>query len=164
MTDNILSYFINKFPLCSQINTFYTKRIIYNEETLFRMYIWSDTINIHNYEKNIYKTSNEINTSNIRRVYKWNYKGLYYNNDNYILSHAKTYINYLFNNKNKYLIKYNITYNYKETPIYTRAIVFRNNFKYMKKTLEYCKKYEEAHIFCHNKYELFYYSNIFLIY
>jgi hypothetical protein len=163
MTNNILSYFINKSPLYKQINYGYYLNINYNGRTVYILYL---TKTSKNYEKNILKTKNYIETQYIRKSYnsKFKYKVIYYNNDNEINRPSETYIYYNFNNKNKYLIKLSIQYKYNGLSLYIKDIFCLNNCKYINKLKVYFKyKYKSAYILILNKYELNYYSNIFLI-
>jgi len=107
MTNNILSYFINKSPLYKQINYGYYLKIKYNGRTVYILYPIKTS---KNYEKNILKTKYYIETRHIRKSYenKFKYKVIYYNNDNEIDRTSGKYIYYNFNNKNKYLIKLSI--------------------------------------------------------
>ena len=166
MTSNILSYFTNRSPLYNQITQEYNIEIRYKEETRFILYTTEEFIyKIYNYEKNIKKNTDEIRTPSITRVYSFNYKALYYNNDNYIKSHSRTFVNYWFNNKNKYLIKTSIDYRYNRAFLYRKDIFFLYNFKYIKKCKHYnYTKYKKQLILIPNKYELLYFSNILLIF
>jgi hypothetical protein len=161
MTTNILSYFINKSPLYTQINNNYYIEIRYNKEPKYIIYKNSNTI--LNYDKNIINTKTEISTKYIRRVYVFNYKAIYYKNDNYIREISNRFINYNFNNKNKYLKKSSIVYVYAWITLYQKKIFYIYNCKYMKKTQKTSQQYYRTYIFIGNKYELLYYSNIFLI-
>ena len=162
--NNILSYFIlnepiNRHTLYKQKNLPQTIVILCNENILYKYY--SDNT-IYNYDKIIIKSSIELITRRFLRDTLNKYKEIYYKNDNSIINYASNSINYWFK-INKYLIKLDTNYKYKNMLIFARTIYYINMYKYYKR-LFILVKITKPYVFIYNKYELLQnYKNLMLL-
>jgi hypothetical protein len=165
MANNILSYFTKDIndPIEKAkytIDKYYNCIIIfYNERAIW--FYSNDTNIIHNHVLNIYK----------RPVYNENKCIRYFRNNN--ISYNSSYLtlnintNYIitYNFKIKsYLAKYYLIYRYFIKWEFNFSIVYFNGYIYKKRQSFYLKRpYFNSLIFIPNKYELKFYSNLFLI-
>ena len=169
--NNILSYFIKDIKSAKerafykQINRDNIIEIFYKDKLLYKK--------IHNYCYNYINnkikrwSSKFLCKSNICYDYIYNYKNLYYNNDNKITfsnPHCiKFYYLYIYN---KYLNKSRFFYSINNNQLLFVSIKNYNQYKYISFNYKYKEsiKYSKNLILIPNKYELSYYCKFFNLY
>ena len=167
-TNNIVSYFIkdikdtNERAFYKQINNIDCIRILYKDKIIYeygRYYI-------SNYLSNISKSFKLkfIYNNRIRSNYTAGYKILFYKKDGVIELQNPNCITFQFYT-DKYLQKYYLDYINNAKCLLTINIKYKNQYKYIYKRYRYNDKIRLINmILIPNKYELQYYSKLFLIF
>jgi hypothetical protein len=169
MKYNILSYFITdqlELALYKQVNRDDAIEIYYKDELLYKiMHYNSHSEIIWNLKKNILKNSNSGRLVNykIESSKASKYKLLYYNKNKKVLSYEDNYIYYDFI-YNKYFLKTTFDYVIDGKLLFTNAIFYYNNFKFVYRGCSEQIKYKCVNICIINKYELYYNNRFFNLY